>query len=168
MDLKVINELIKMVSESRLTSLEVQEKDFRIKLEKGYSVKFTEEIGADRSVTTEVPDKTSNFNKESYKDINLNVIEVNETLKEEKEEVEGSDLKVVKSPIVGTFYTSASPDSEPFVAKGKKVKKGDTLCIIEAMKLMNEIECEFDGEVVEVLVENASMVEYGQPLFRIK
>jgi acetyl-CoA carboxylase biotin carboxyl carrier protein len=75
---------------------------------------------------------------------------------------------VVKSPMVGTFYSKSSPTSEPFVRVGSKVKKGDTLCIIEAMKLMNEIESEFDGEVVEVLVKDDEMVEYGKPLFVIK
>lgn len=168
MDLKVISELIKMVSESRLTSLEVQEREFRVRLEKGYSNKLNEEIGADRSVTIEAPDKASSLNKEKYKHISSEKTELNGKQMDKEEDIESSDLKMVKSPIVGTFYASASPDSEPFVAKGKRVKKGETLCIIEAMKLMNEIECEFDGEVVEVLVENASMVEYGQPLFKIK
>jgi acetyl-CoA carboxylase biotin carboxyl carrier protein len=74
---------------------------------------------------------------------------------------------IVTSPIVGTFYASQGPDKEYFVKVGSRVKKGDTLCIIEAMKLMNEIDSEVDGEVVEVLVENEQMVEYGQPLFRI-
>ncbi|MBO5397993.1 MAG: acetyl-CoA carboxylase biotin carboxyl carrier protein [Clostridia bacterium] len=81
------------------------------------------------------------------------------------EKVEGN---VVKAPMVGTFYSKSSPTSEPFVKVGSKVKKGDTLCIIEAMKLMNEIESEFDGEVVEILVKDEEMVEYGKPLFVIK
>ena len=75
---------------------------------------------------------------------------------------------VVKSPMVGTFYSKSSPNAEAFVKVGSKVKKGDTLCIIEAMKLMNEIESEFDGEVVKVLVNDGDMVEYGQTLFMIK
>jgi len=74
---------------------------------------------------------------------------------------------VVKSPMVGTFYQSASPESEPFASKGAKVNKGDTLCIIEAMKLMNEIEAEYSGVVEEILVDNASPIEFGQPLFII-
>ncbi len=77
-------------------------------------------------------------------------------------------LEIVKSPIVGTFYSSSSPEAPAFVQVGTKVKKGDVLCIIEAMKLMNEIEAEVDGEVVEVLVGNEDPVEYGQPLFKIK
>ena len=73
----------------------------------------------------------------------------------------------VKAPIVGTFYESAGPGKAPFVAVGSKVKKGDVLCIIEAMKIMNEVVSEFDGEVVEILAENEQLVEYGQPLFII-
>ncbi len=73
--------------------------------------------------------------------------------------------KVMRSPFVGTFYRSPSPDSDPFVSVGQRVKKGDTLCIVEAMKLMNEIEAEFDGIIKEILVENEEPVEYDQPLF---
>jgi acetyl-CoA carboxylase biotin carboxyl carrier protein len=74
---------------------------------------------------------------------------------------------IITSPMVGTFYRSPSPDADPFVTMGQKVKKGDTLCIIEAMKMMNEIEAEYDGVVDSVLVENATAVEYGQPIFVI-
>ncbi|MEI7788183.1 MAG: acetyl-CoA carboxylase biotin carboxyl carrier protein [Chlorobiaceae bacterium] len=73
-----------------------------------------------------------------------------------------------RSPIVGTFYQASSPDSPPFVAVNDTVQKGDVLCIIEAMKLMNEIEAEVSGTIVEILVENGQAVEYDQPLFRIK
>ena len=75
---------------------------------------------------------------------------------------------VVASPLVGTFYAAASPDAEPFVKVGDTVKKGQVLGIIEAMKLMNEIESEYDGVVEAVLVKNEDVVEYGQPLFRIR
>jgi acetyl-CoA carboxylase biotin carboxyl carrier protein len=72
------------------------------------------------------------------------------------------------APVVGTFYRSPAPDSDPYVEMGSVVKKGQILCVIEAMKLMNEIESEWDGKIVEILVENAQPVEYGQPLFRIE
>ena len=79
-----------------------------------------------------------------------------------------SGLIESRSPIVGTFYQSSSPDAPPFVAVNDTIKKGDVLCIIEAMKLMNEIEAEVSGTIVEILVENGQAVEYDQPLFRIK
>ena len=82
--------------------------------------------------------------------------------------LEGENVKIVKSPMVGTFYASSSPDKEPFVSVGDKVHKGQVLCIVEAMKLMNEIESEFDGEIVEICVKNEDVVEYGTPLFKIK
>ncbi|MGL5151069.1 MAG: acetyl-CoA carboxylase biotin carboxyl carrier protein [Clostridium sp.] len=88
------------------------------------------------------------------------VVETNESF-----EVSG---KEVKSPMVGTFYSSPSPEKSSFVEVGSKVKKGDILCIVEAMKLMNEIESEVDGEIVKILVNTGDMVEYGQPIFLIK
>jgi acetyl-CoA carboxylase biotin carboxyl carrier protein len=78
------------------------------------------------------------------------------------------ELAVVTSPIVGTFYRSADPTSAPFVEAGQRVRKGQTLCIIEAMKLMNEIESEYEGEVVKVYVENGQPVQYGERLFAIR
>ncbi|HCR04950.1 MAG TPA: acetyl-CoA carboxylase biotin carboxyl carrier protein [Gemmatimonadetes bacterium] len=83
------------------------------------------------------------------------------------EEPASSNLVDVKSPMVGTFYRSAAPDAPAYVERGTRVKKGDTLCIIEAMKLMNELESEVDGVVAEICIENAVPIEYGQVLFRI-
>ncbi len=91
-----------------------------------------------------------------------------ENKKEEKAVVATENYKEVKSPMVGTFYSAPSPKDEPYVKVGDKVKKGDVLCVIEAMKLMNEIESEFDGEIVEICVKNEDMVEYGTTLFKIK
>jgi len=82
--------------------------------------------------------------------------------------VPAADLHVIKSPIVGTFYSAPSPGADPFVARGARVDSGQVLCIIEAMKLMNEIESDVAGEVVEIFAENGSPVEYGQPLFGIR
>ena len=78
------------------------------------------------------------------------------------------NYKVIKSPMVGTFYASSSPDKDPYVKVGDKISKGQVVCIVEAMKLMNEIESEFDGEIVEICVKNEDVVEYGTPLFKIK
>ncbi|KAK3584129.1 hypothetical protein CHS0354_035209 [Potamilus streckersoni] len=81
---------------------------------------------------------------------------------------DAANIHTVTSPLVGTLYRSSSPEAEPYVKVGSKVNKGDTLCIVEAMKLLNEIEADASGEVVEILVENANPVEYGTPLFKIK
>lgn len=92
--------------------------------------------------------------------------DVNENLNTEKQKNE-ENYKTVKSPMVGTFYTKASPTAEPFVKVGDRVKKGDVLCIIEAMKLMNEIESDVDGEIVEICYNDEDLVEYGSVLFKI-
>ena len=81
---------------------------------------------------------------------------------------EEENYKIIKSPMVGTFYASPSPEKEAFVKVGDKIHKGQVVCIIEAMKLMNEIESEFDGEVVEICAKNEDVIEYGMPLFKIK
>ena len=86
-------------------------------------------------------------------------------IKEDKNEKKGN---IIKSPMVGTFYLKPSPTAEPYIEIGKEVKKGDVLCIIEAMKLMNEIESEYTGKVTEILVKDGEVVEYGTPLLRIE
>ena len=88
--------------------------------------------------------------------------------KNEAEKQENIEYKIVKSPMVGTFYSKSSPNAKPYVQVGSKVKKGDILCIVEAMKLMNEIESEFDGEIAEICVGDGEMVDYGKPLFKLK
>lgn len=91
-------------------------------------------------------------------------IKAEETVVEKKEE----EFKIIKSPMVGTFYAKSSPNAKPYVEVGSKVKKGDIVCIVEAMKLMNEIESEFDGEIAEVCVNDGEMVDYGRPLFKLR
>ena len=93
---------------------------------------------------------------------------VEKTEKKQESETKEEQGNIVKSPMVGTFYLRPDPNSAPYVEVGKNVKKGDVLCIIEAMKLMNEIESEFDGTIAEILVKDGEMVEYGKPLFRIR
>ena len=96
-----------------------------------------------------------------------NKTEVTEDIKEETQEDQTENGYIVKSPMVGTFYRKSSPDAEPYVEIGNKVKKGDVLCIIEAMKLMNEIESEVNGEIIEIYVEDGKPVEYGTPLYKV-
>ncbi len=127
------------------------------------------------SIDIDFPDGTKIKMKKEQKEVIIqknelqNLVEVpvaeDKALEAPKKEEEGN---IVKSPMVGTFYLKPSPTSEPFVEIGKDVKKGDTLCIIEAMKLMNEIESEYAGKIDEILVEDGKPVEYGTPLFRIK
>jgi acetyl-CoA carboxylase biotin carboxyl carrier protein len=93
--------------------------------------------------------------------------ELAEDVKEVKTQAQVTEGNIVKSPMVGTFYIKPSPNAEPYVEVGKEVKKGDVLCIVEAMKLMNEIESEFSGCVKEIFVKDGEVVEYGKPLFRI-
>ena len=85
----------------------------------------------------------------------------------EETNVDFNRTREIKSPMVGVFYAAPSPDAKPFVEVGSKVKKGDIVCIVEAMKLMNEITAEFDGEVVDICVHNGDVVEYGQTLFKL-
>ncbi|MFJ7308865.1 acetyl-CoA carboxylase biotin carboxyl carrier protein [Peribacillus frigoritolerans] len=81
---------------------------------------------------------------------------------------ENTSIHTISSPMVGTFYAAPSPDSDPYVSVGAQIKEGSVLCIVEAMKLMNELEAEVNGEIVEILVENGQLVEYGMPLFLVK
>lgn len=132
------------------------------------------------AIDIDFPDGTKISMKKEVKEVVLENLQTKQLTKEEHtedikmESKQGQEIKeleegnIVKSPMVGTFYAKSSPNSEPYVTIGQKVKKGDVLCIIEAMKLMNEIESEFDGEIVEILVKNEESVEYGKPLFVIK
>ena len=125
------------------------------------------------SIDIDFPDGTKismKKNENTEAAIKTVVVENKEVKTEESESAKLSDENtgnIVKSPMVGTFYIKPNPSAEPYVEVGKRVKKGDVLCIVEAMKLMNEIESEFDGEVAEILVKDGEAVEYAKPLFRI-
>ena len=129
-------------------------------------------------IAIDFPDGTKISMKKEEKQVVLETVATKALIKEENvQEINVKSEKtieiekegnIVKSPMVGTFYAKPSPDSDVYVTVGQKVKKGDVLCIIEAMKLMNEIESEFDGEIVEILVKDEEPVEYGKPLFVIK
>ena len=161
MDYKGIQEIIKTMSNSELTSLEIETNDMKITMKKG---EVLDSISREDVMAV----TTLNNHKEEVKNLE-NIVEEEETIETVQQgKVEDENLTIIESPIVGTFYTAPSPDEEDFVVFGSKVKKGDTLCIIEAMKLMNEIEAEEDCEIVEILVKNEEMVEYGQPLFKVR
>lgn len=113
--------------------------------------------------------KNNQVVKEIIKENSSEMIEsIKEPLDTKKEQEPLEDCKTIKSPMVGTFYSKSAPTASPFVKVGDKVKKGQVLCILEAMKLMNEIESEYDGEITEICVKDDEMVEFGQVLFKIK
>jgi len=147
-DIAQIRKLIRLIQNSDVTEIEVTEGDQTVRICRGQQ---TPAVAAPQPqpVPQLAPAPAS--------------VEASTTGQPEEE----SDKHVVRSPMVGTFYRAPSPEAEPFVKVGQKVKKGDILCIIEAMKLMNEIESEYDGVIEEILVENASPLEYGQPMFVI-
>ena len=156
MDYQQILELVKEVSKAGLTNFEYTEGNIRIAM----SCPQPEE---------KIVVPASNLVLKEAAGAGANTVETAVSAQQEPEQiVEEKGGNVVKSPLVGTFYAAPSEDAQPFVKVGDTVKKGQTLAIVEAMKLMNEIESEFDGVVTEILVENEDNVEYGQPLFRIQ
>ena len=138
MEYDKIKQLMEDMGNSKLTSIDIDFPD-------GTKISMKKDLACETKVVQ----------------VESKAIEVNDT----KEKVEGN---IVKSPMVGTFYLKPSPTSDPYVEIGKNVKMGETLCIIEAMKLMNEIESEYEGKVVEILVKDGEPVEYGTELFVIE
>lgn len=163
MDYKAVEQLIKALSDSTVNELEIETNDIKIKMSKSSTKVVLSEATVDKTnyvETKEVP-VTS--------DCNQNIVSASQESKSPiKEEIKCEDLYTVKSPMVGTFYAAPSENSAPFVKCGDRIEKGKVLCILEAMKLMNEIESEVEGTIVEVLVKNGEMIEYGEPLFKIK
>ncbi len=163
MDYKAIQELIQAVSQSDLYSVEIQSEGLQIKLNKGPCEQVIMQTAPyTNTMTTPQMGMSPQMGNPSGITVQAQD-EVKEVIQTPVEEG-----FIVTSPIVGTFYGAGSPEAPPFIKVGDKVKKGQSLCIIEAMKLMNEIESEVDGEVVEILVQNEQMVEFGQKLFRIR
>lgn len=152
MEFEKIIELIHAVSESELTEFRLQEGDWKISMETAKGKK--PETVVLQQTADSIDTKDNSFRSGT------------DAVSSEKM-VEKTEGNVIKSPLVGTFYRSSSPDEPPFVQVGDSVKKGQVLGIVEAMKLMNEIESEFDGTVREIRVENEQMVEYGEVLFVI-
>ncbi|MEE8278840.1 MAG: acetyl-CoA carboxylase biotin carboxyl carrier protein [Thermoanaerobaculia bacterium] len=156
-----IKELIDLVSERQLQGLEIERAGFRIKIEG--------RAPAPAVVTVSEPAANSPASRATVEApaAKAEEPEPQEETADASEEVP-VDGHLLKSPIVGTFYTSTSPDSDPYVQVGDSVKKGQVLCIVEAMKLMNEIESDVDGVIDEIYPQNAQPVEFGEPLFLIR
>lgn len=156
MELKEIKELIKLVSEAGVSEVEVERGDFKIaikKVEEKVFVQSTAPVMQPQVVMSAPAAPSAPANPVAPP------APVND---------HASNLITIKSPMIGTFYKSSSPDKPAFVGVGDEIKPGKVLCIVEAMKLFNEIESEISGRIVKVLVENASPVEYDQPLFLVE
>ncbi len=152
MEYDKIKQLMEDMGNSKLTSIDIDFPD-------GTKISMKKEK---EQVLVKDDSSVHNINESHKQDNNISNLQTNESVELNKE-----DGNIVKSPMVGTFYIKPAPNAEPYVEIDKNVKKGDTLCIIEAMKLMNEIESEYTGKVVEIFVKDGSPVEYGTPLFKI-
>lgn len=147
MNLKEIKEMIQLMNENNLNEIELERDGLKIRLVRGQKIISTspQQTAVEDSIIKSEAGDAEKFVPET-KDV----------------------YEQIKAPMVGTFYRSAAPDASPFAEAGNIVKPGDVLCIIEAMKLMNEIKAEIKGKIKEVLVDNGEPVEYGQPLFLIE
>ena len=144
MDLRKIKKLMELLEESGISEIEVKEGEESIKLSR---ISQSQAPVVQQPVTDVTPTTTPPVDTKQ-KDI--------------------IDGETINSPMVGTFYRSASPDSKPFIEKGQKINKGDTVCILEAMKMMNQVTAESNGTIVDILVDDGEPVEFGQPLFVVK
>ncbi len=147
MTIKELKEMINLMQEHGLTELEIEKNDFKIRLKKGASGTVVQE-------EVYLSPKAPREERIAHAG--------------ESQQIEEAGLTAIRSPMVGTFYAAPAPDAEPYVARGKEIKSGDVLCIIEAMKLMNEIKSEVSGRISEILVESGQPVEFDQPLFKIQ
>ena len=152
MDLNLIKKLIKILEASEVTDLEIEENGTRVKLAK--KVRITQAVS--------IPQAPIAASAENQTTVSLSRTE------EKKSSEENLNVHEIKSPIVGTFYRAPAPDADAYIQIGDVVSTGSVLCIVEAMKLMNEIESDVSGKIIKILVENGKPVEYNQPLFLIQ
>ncbi len=154
MDLRKLKTLIDLVADSNISELEITEAEGKVRIVKS---------GSQAAATTAAPMQIV---------IPAAPLVAQPAATASKSPIASADApqsgQIVKSPMVGTFYRSASPGGKPFVEVGDSIKQGDTICIIEAMKILNEIECDFTGTITKILADNGLAVEYGQPLFVIE
>ena len=162
LDHEDLNRLIEKISTSDIQEFSLEGEDFKLEIKRN--------LFNQNQVINNL-DSNPSFDSQaiaSQKSINDNIALVNKSEAPQVPPPGRSDLTEITSPMVGTFYRAAAPGEEPFVEVGSNVKVGQTICILEAMKLMNEIESEFNAEIVEILVENGTPVEFGQVLMRVK
>ena len=157
-----LNRLIEKISTSDIQEFSLEGEDFKLEIKRNL---FDQNQLTNNLVSNNSLDRQTTASQTSAND---NVSIVNEPEVPQVAPPGRSGLTEITSPMVGTFYRAAAPGDEPFVEVGNNVKVGQTICILEAMKLMNEIESEFNAEIVEILVENGTPVEFGQVLMRVK
>ena len=156
MDIRKVKKLIEMLEESQLNEIEIKEGEESVKLVKAITVPVQEQI------------VTSNIAATAPQPPAMNEVTSVESDTKESTEPETISGKTIDSPMVGTFYAAPNPGAKDFVSVGDKISEGDVLCIIEAMKMMNEVKADSSGIIKQVLIENAEPVEFGQPLFVIE
>ena len=162
LDHEDLNRLIEKISTSDIQEFSLEGEDFKLGIKRNL-------LDQNQVINNLVPNTSfANQTIANQKTINDNIPVVNEPETPQVAPPGRSDLIEITSPMVGTFYRAAAPGEDPFVEVGNNVKVGQTICILEAMKLMNEIESEFNAEIVEILVENGTPVEFGQVLMRVK
>ncbi len=163
LDHEDLNRLIEKISESDFQEFSLEGEDFKLEIKRN--------LLGQNQFTNNLVSNNNSSDKQTYdnqKSTNENIVIANDTKDAQVPPPGRSDLIEITSPMVGTFYRAAAPGEEPFVEIGNNIKVGQTICILEAMKLMNEIESEFNAEIVEILVENGTPVEFGQVLMRVK
>ncbi len=173
MDLQLLRRLLKLFDNSSAAELELETESFKLRLSKhssggGNGNTVSAPVAIPYPAVPPTPPVPQQAPAATPTAASAEPAEQPPEVSEPAVKEEEENLHVITSPIVGTFYRAPAPDAEPFVKVGDHVNPGDTLCIVEAMKLMNEIESDIAGTVVKILVENAQPVEYGQPLFFIK
>lgn len=161
MDIKEIQQLIKFVSQNSVDEVEINRKDFKLLIKKNPAQVTTAQVVTAAPVAAPAPAASATAPVQTQ-------TAADAPAKDSATADSNSDLIEIKSPMVGTFYRSSNPESPSFVNVGDEVSPGKVVCIIEAMKLFNEIESEVKGKIVKVLVDNASPVEYDQPLFLVE
>lgn len=168
MKLSEIQDLIKFVARAGVNEVEIEQKDFKILIKSDYLAKkksnFKEEP---QIIQQQVPVAIPQAVQATPVAPATTTVEVKETPTVTTENAAEANYITIKSQMIGTFYRSSSPDKPSFVSVGDSIKEGDTICIIEAMKLFNEIESEVSGKIVKVLVDDATPVEFDQPLFLV-
>ncbi len=162
MKLEEIQDLIKFVSKSGVSEVQIEQKDFKIVIKSEKEKRARQQAPAPAQLPPAQPAQPAQSVAAPQP-----AAPAAEAPKKTREEEDAEKYITVKSPMIGTFYRSTSPDKDPFVQVGDSIKKGKVICIIEAMKLFNEIEAEVSGKIVKVLIDDSSPVEYDQPPFLV-